>query len=158
MRGQRLDGFLVRDPPAEESTVTQRELSEIIKRYSIPASWCPRVARPGEFLYSFSDGFLAVSESLFEVGGLRLPYLPIFDVLSAEYGFVLSQLPPNGWRFINGLALLCHHFDFVITVNILRYFLKMNQCSASSNFPGIFQFQYQNRKFRPMGTPLTNKG
>lgn len=42
-------------------------------------------------MYHSPGGFIALSSKAFEVGGLRLPILPIFYTLCSEYGFSLNK-------------------------------------------------------------------
>lgn len=80
----------MREPLVDRSSVSEEDIKEIIKKYSIPISWLFQVVVLNDRLHNGSGSYLALTESLFAVGGLRLSYFPTFYDLSSVFDFYLS--------------------------------------------------------------------
>ena len=109
------------------STLSPKNLEEIIRVYHIDPLFRPRLPKNGETMLTPPSGFVGVY-NIFMRAGLRFPAFPFLRVILSHYRLRLGQITPNSFRKIMCFILLHRALGLKLSLTIFRYFyvLKPN--------------------------------
>lgn len=75
---------------------------------------------------------MAFCEEAFKAG-LRIPLYPFIARFLRRYGFVLTQIHSNAWRFILSYLIKCAEVSFSSTISVIRGLITLKK-GPRSNF------------------------
>ncbi|GJZ59396.1 hypothetical protein Tco_0615212 [Tanacetum coccineum] len=107
------------------STLTTKELKEVVIEYCIPLDLHPRLPPPKLTMDKLPSKYIGIYVEQLEQGGLRIPFSAFFLVVIKHFKVYVSQLVPIGVNRVVLFEIRCRSLNINATVSLFQVFYKL---------------------------------
>ena len=119
--------------PIIRSKLTCQQLNKIKETYGIPNDLGYRLPLSGETVGDADEGEVAFYPYLFKLG-VWITLHPLFCRFLTFFKICPTQLTPNGWVVLLGVAVLSHLSGLSLDIHVFRSFLSLKHKFSSGYY------------------------